>query len=739
LAKRLGDGPRKLLLATILLLSGVFIGCRPRAAEVTEQPTAATAGHRRMVDLLELLHYKSQQDNPFLGDNGLRELQQALAALPPHAAMRKFELNGVLGESLLRLGESEQAIEHFNAAIELLPQLRPPQSDQLPPGIKEQIRFQLAVAWLRLGETENCVHCQTGDSCILPIRSGGVHRDQKGSTEAIDHLLKLLEGNPSHAGAKWLLNIAYMTVDGYPDEVPKEFLVPTSRFSSDEQFPRFTNISTKLNLDTVSLCGGAVAEDLDGDHWLDIVASSYGTAAQLRVFRNNGDGTFTKRIGEANLGGIAGGLNMVQADYDNDGDTDIFVLRGAWWGEHGRFPNSLLQNDGNGRFSDVTFSAGLGDERYPTQTAAWSDFDNDGDLDLFVGNEDFPCQLYRNDGTGRFQDIATQAGVTQGGFAKAVVWGDYDNDRDPDLYISSQAGHNRLYRNNGDSTFAEVAAKLDVQRPHKSFPAWFWDFNNDGALDLYVASYQFGVDYLAKDFFRVPHGTDSDCLYQGDGQGGFRDVGSEQGLVRVTQPMGSNFGDLDNDGFLDFYLGTGYPQYEGLMPNLMFRNRGGDGFSDVTYSGGFGHLQKGHGVVFADFDHDGDQDVFIEMGGALAGDAFRDVFFENPGFGNHWFKIKLRGVQSNRSAIGARIKMVFNDNGESREVYKWVNSGGSFGCNPLRQEIGLGKAERIDLLEVYWPTSDTTQSFRDLEVDQLVEVTEGKPTYEKIPLQAIKF
>lgn len=193
--------------------------------------------------------------------------------------------------------------------------------------------------------------------------------------------------------------------------------------------------------------------------------------------------------------------------------------------------------------------------------------------------------------------------------------------------------------------------------------------------------------------------------------------------------MGANFGDLDNDGFLDFYLGTGYPPYFALMPNLMYRNRAGESFADVTTAGGFGNLQKGHAVVFADLDRDGDQDVFAQMGGALAGDRFHNSLYQNPGFGNRWVNVELTGVRSNRSAIGARIRVQVLEEGKSRSIYKHVNSGGSFGANSLEQTIGLGKAERIELLEVYWPTSDVTQTFRDVPMDRSLHVLEGSERF----------
>ena len=193
--------------------------------------------------------------------------------------------------------------------------------------------------------------------------------------------------------------------------------------------------------------------------------------------------------------------------------------------------------------------------------------------------------------------------------------------------------------------------------------------------------------------------------------------------------MGSNFGDIDNDGYLDYYLGTGYPAYEGLMPNRLFRNQAGERFLDVTTAAGVGHLQKGHGVAFADFDHDGDLDLFVELGGAYLGDAYANAVFQNPGFENRWLAVRLGGVESNRSGIGARIRADFSDRGERRSIYRWVNSGGSFGANPLRQHLGLGQAEQVQMLEVHWPASGRTQRFRDVPVDRYIAIAEDADQY----------
>ena len=399
-----------------------------------------------------------------------------------------------------------------------------------------------------------------------------------------------------------------------------------------------------------------------------------------------------------------------------------------------RLSNSLLRNDGQARFRDVTWEAGLASQHFPTQAAAWADYDNDGDLDLYVGNEHYSSQLFRNDGAGHFEDMAREAGVTNDDFAKAVVWGDYDADGDPDLYVSNFGGPNRLYVNRGDGTFTDAAPELDVELPLKSFPAWFWDYDNDGALDLFVSGYEWNVTDVAAEHFGLPaRSTELDRVYRGDGRGGFAEAGFATGIARITQPMGSNFGDIDNDGFLDYYLGTGYPAYEGLMPNRLFRNHAGERFLDVTTAAGVGHLQKGHGIAFADFDHDGDLDLFVELGGAYSGDAYANALFENPGFPNRWLAVSLEGAESNRSGIGARIRADFSDRGERRSLYRWVGSGGSFGANPLRQHLGLGQAERIETLEVHWPASGRTQRFHDLPVDRFIAIGEHAPEYRVLP------
>jgi hypothetical protein len=694
-----------------------------------------------MVSLLSEIAARTPDEHPFLGDKVLRELEPKLAALPAGAGPQvRWDLEKKIGVEKLRLGRNEEAVKHLETAFGYLPAILKEIGNEEARGTV----FHLALANLRMGETQNCVARHTAESCILPLQGSAVHVDQRGSRRAIDLLQRILSVDPNHVTSRWLLNIAYMTIGAWPDGVPPKHLVPPSAFASDEEFPRFTNVSANLGLDRNNLSGGTIIDDLDGDHDLDVLISSFHTAGPLVLYRNEGDARFVDRTVEAGLEGLLGGLNMVQADYDNDGDVDLYVIRGAWLGAVGRHPDSLVRNNGDGTFTDVTFQAGLGRADWPSQTACWGDYDNDGDLDLFVGNETgptlrSPCELFRNEGNGTFTEVAAEAGVENYRFTKGAVWGDYDGDRLPDLYVSNLGEENRLYKNEGNGKFVDVAPRLGVTHPVRSFPTWFWDFNNDGALDIFVSSYWPPVYHTAASYMGLPHGAELARLYVGDGRGGFRDAAVEMGIRRVMLPMGSNHGDLDNDGWLDFYLGTGYPGYEGLVPNVMFRNRGGKGFADVTTAGGFGHLQKGHAVAFADLDEDGDQDVFEQMGGAFAGDSFRNILFENPGFGNHWLKVKLIGKRSNRSAIGARLRAEIDEGGTRRSIYSHVNSGGSFGANPLRRHIGLGKADRVERLEVFWPTTGVTQVLEAILADQSIEITEDEASWRAISIARSSF
>ena len=743
----------------VLLIVASALGCHRQGNETApastisvrpiiapRQPPSPAQAHALMVEELREISVSTGETIDWLGDAKALALRRQLAETQQWQSLpQQYAVQSELAGLELRLGNEREAIELLLQCQQLVDQTLKETPDERMAQLANDLDFKLGVAHLRLAETQNCVNRNTLDSCLVPIRGGGIHVDLDGSTGAIHWFERVLRKAPEKSAiwlrALWLYNIAHMTLGQYPDEIPKEWRVPQRAFEPKGGFPSFTNISQRKGLDTFSLAGGAIVDDFNGDCQLDIVVSNYDTYGQMHFFENE-QGEFIDSTKQAGLTGLLGGLNLVQTDYDNDGFLDLFVLRGGWFQSGGRHPNSLLHNNGDGTFTDVTFSANL-QSRAPTQTASWADYDNDGDLDLYIGNEttrSVPIYslLYRNNADGTFTDVADQAGVLNNRFAKAVVWGDYDNDRLPDIYVSNFGQSNRLYRNRGDGTFVDVAQQLGVTGPRRSFPAWFWDFNNDGALDLYVSSYADDIVWLAAHFLEVlPHDAgyeiEPPALYKGNSSGGFTHVSERYQLTAPTAPMGSNFGDLDNDGYLDFYLGTGEPEYQNLMPNVMYHNQQGESFADVTMAGRFGHVQKGHGVSFADLDHDGDQDVFEQLGGAYPGDGFYDALFENPGFGNNWIVISLVGRHSNRAALGARLQLRVKQGDSLRSIYKHVNSGGSFGANPLGQSIGLGNAEQVESLEIFWPSSGKTQVLRDLSVNQAIRVVEGQERYVELP------
>ena len=306
----------------------------------------------------------------------------------------------------------------------------------------------------------------------------------------------------------------------------------------------------------------------------------------------------------------------------------------------------------------------------------------------------------------------------------------------PDLVVSILGRDNKLFRNDGGTDinnwkFTDVSEESGIAQPVFSFPVWSFDVNNDGWEDLFFGDYNDAhhrvPDEYAGEMLGLPTMFERPALYINNQDGTFTDHTDSFGLDKVLFAMGCNFGDLDNDGYLDFYIGTGSPSYEAIVPNRMFRNHEGKYFEEVTFSGGFGIIQKGHGVSFADIDNDGDQDVYIVMGGAYQGDNFPNALYENPGNSHSWITIKLQGVKSNRAAIGARLKVVASDQlGNERTITRLVSSGGSFGANPFQAQIGLGHAVTIRELTVTWPDArQTVQRFENIAVNQFIRITEG--------------
>ncbi|MDX1640781.1 MAG: CRTAC1 family protein [Balneolaceae bacterium] len=702
----------------------------------SEKPVDLEDGTEAMVARLDSI---ARNVDPMANPYASKARVEFMKQIPePNSPEENIRYNGTLAQEMVFAGQTESAIEILTPLLHRL------ETDQkhLAGTYLESLVDLLAFSYLRLAEQQNCLHNHTSASCLFPIQKEGIHTLTEGSEKAMDFYRQISERQPDNMEARWLLNVAAMTLGKHPDEVPRKWLIPKDAFETDESFPRFQDIAPFTGLaEEMSLSGGSVTEDFNKDGLIDIMASSWGLSDQIRYFENSGDGHFVDRTHEAGLTGITGGLNLKHADFDNDGFADVFVLRGAWLGEAGLHPNSLLKNNGDGTFSDVTESAGLM-SFHPTQTAVWSDFNNDGWLDLFIGNESYgssvhSSELYLSSQDGTFRNIAKESGVAVEGYIKGVAAGDFNNDSYPDLYISRFGGYNTLFRNEGpDSnnipTFTDVTSQAGVSEPVESFPTWFWDYNNDGLQDLFVFGYYATPGDVAREYLEMPHEAEFPRLYRNNGDGTFTDVKSDAGLEKVIYAMGSNFGDLDNDGYLDFYAGTGDPDMRTVIPNRMFRNNSGIEFSEVTTSGGFGHLQKGHGISFADLDNDGDQDIFTVIGGALEGDVYMNALFMNPGNENNWISLEFQGTESNRAGIGSKIVIEAEAPSGLRKIHRTVTTGGSFGSSSLQQEIGLGKISHIDRLQITWPASGRIQHFQNVAVNQTYLVSENSDQLEPV-------
>ena len=712
-----------------------------------------SADHRRrdgtaeMVDTLASLYAKARA-NPeryqFLNRERADSIQ---SQLPSHGGRSNLQGRFLLARERLLAGQSIEAIGEIEAIVRDLGIVGKPITPQT-----KQIFDLLAIAYLRLGEQKNCVDNPAANVCILPLHGAARHADETGARGAIAQYEALLASDPNDLGSRWLLNIAHMAIGGYPDRVPKAYLIPRLLPDPTRTFPLFSNIAGARGLAVNGLSGGLAIEDFNHDGFLDLFMTSWGMVDQSRLFIADGHGGYDDRTERAGLLGIVGGLNVTHADYDNDRYSDLFVMRGAWLGDAGTQPNSLLHNKGDGTFEDVTIAAGTL-SFHPTPTAAWSDFNLDGFLDLFVGNESGTAlgqashrsELFLNNGNGTFTEVSTKVGINVDAFVKGVAWGDVNNDGLPDLYVSVLNAPNRLYVNRGGTSvdtwrFEERGAAAGVQLPIASFGTWFWDFDHDGWEDLLVLSYDIGNgqalhDAVAREYLRWPStgpgsapSVESTRLFRNNRNGTFTDVTHAMGLAdKVIFAMGANFGDLDNDGWLDFYVGTGNPDLRAVIPNRMFRSVEGRRFEEVTLEGGFGHIQKGHGTAFVDLDRDGDEDIYMVMGGAYQGDRFANVLFENPGWPKRaWVALDLEGRTANRSAIGARVEVdVVDAKGARRTWRRTVGTGGSFGAGSLQLHMGLGSAIRIEKLRIRWPDrARTTTTHGPLAVNQFYRIVQ---------------
>ncbi len=678
----------------------------------------------------------------YLSSNKVKGIDEKIKG---SSEIEKIELLSQKASALLNVGQTAESIKIFESLIMQL------SGNASANQFLYLMKRQLAIGYMRLGEQQNCIANHNEDSCIIPISSKAQHKLREGSEKTIKLLEELLAINPEDKDAQYVLNIAHMTLGSYPDGVPVKYRIPEHKFQSKVDFPKFKDIASALGVGVNELSGGTCIDDFNNDGHLDIITSSWGFEDQVRYFENDKKGGFVDKTSSTGLVGVYGGLNLRHTDYNNDGFIDFIILRGAWLDTQGALPNSMIKNNGDGTFTDVTIETGLYTLK-PTQTAVWADFNLDGWVDLFVANESTPngineCDLFINQKNGVFKNETREAGLMDVGYFKGVAVGDVNNDRWPDLYVSNFFGKNILYINEGNDQklgFKKAPESLDIGSPQNSFSTWIFDYNNDGLEDIFVSGYsnsEYSPAALMMDYNIKNYSGNSPHLYRNLGNNKFKEVSSSVGLNEPVTTMGCNIGDLNNDGYLDFYLATGNPNYYSIVPNKMYLNNKGESFDDITYTSGFGHIQKGHAVGFGDLDMDGDQDIYTVMGGALEGDIYSNLLYENPiGNENNWIHIKLVGVESNRAAIGAKIKLTISENGKKRNIYHSVGYDASFGGNSLLAEIGVGSAEKIDKLEVLWPTNKMNNSvFQNVNINQKIRLVENQKEYSKLELPKTTF
>jgi len=523
----------------------------------------------------------------------------------------------------------------------------------------------------------------------------------------------------------------------------------------------FTNVAREIGIDLRNVSGtaekkyiietvgaGACWFDYDNDDDMDLYVVNGSTLeaflsnnnkATNVLYRNDSAVTFTDVTQEARVGHTGWGVGCAVADIDNDSDEDLFVTNFG--------PNVLYLNNGNGTFTEITQSAGVDDARWGAGSA-FGDYDNDGYVDLYVTNylefdphnlpDDRHCQwkgaevmcgpegfpkttdiLYHNNGDGTFTDVSKSAGIVDDvGYGLGVIFCDYDNDGDSDIYVANDSSPNFLFRNNGNGTFTDVAlisgvAYSEDGREQAGMGIDFGDYDNDGDQDLFVTN--FSDDY--------------NTLYRNEDGKFFTDVTTQLG---INQPSyyalgwGTKFFDYDNDGDQDIFAANGhvYPQVDISDPttsyrqrNHLFRNDGNTNFKEVSVIAGAGMniVQGSRGAAFADYDDDGDIDIFVVNDNELP-----NLLRNDGGNKNNWLKVKLIGTKSNRNGIGAKVLIQTESGGQIQEV-RGNSSYLSF--SDIRLHFGLDKVDKVNLLEVHWP-SGIKQKLENVDVNVLIVITE---------------
>lgn len=480
-----------------------------------------------------------------------------------------------------------------------------------------------------------------------------------------------------------------------------------------------TQRDTPVDIDSGAWLGpGTAAVDFDNDScWMDIFVIGDGGLPNA-LYHNNGDNTFQEIAESAGIANTPKARGCVWFDYDNDGWRDLYVTCDG--------PNFLFANNGDCTFTDVSQQAGVADDLHGTSIAI-ADYDHDGWLDIYVANWGRPAsllvfnpaprtnRLYRNLGDGTFEEVAQPAGVADDGIAWGAIFFDYDNDTWPDLFVANDHGPDKLYRNKGNGTFQDVSNESGIVtqirgKPTGAMGLCVGDYDNDTDLDLFVTNY------------------DEDLLWRNNGDGTFSNVAEEVGVANEGVGWYASFVDFDMDGDSDLYVVNGdVDNSQKTNVNRLYENHQGQ-FVDKAEDYNLGVNAVARGATAGDFDNDGDVDFYI------VNNTGNTLLKNNVNPSNNRIKVRLRGTESNRDGIGARVEVKIADHIQTQEL---VCGTGFLGSDSLEMEFGLAKANRIDSITVKWPSGivDTYGRMGSPSNISVIIFTEGEARQLMVPVE----
>ncbi len=677
---------------------------RKQEAEAQFQAGLRMVAERNTDRAIEFFQHATALDPAHAGAHfyaGLAFLQRGYTSLrlADHHLSRAIELDDAnprryhwRGIVRLRLGEFAAATADFEAVLE-----RAPES---PATLRA-----LGTALLRLG---------------APGPAAAALR------QAVD-----LEPEPLEP--RWNLELATRRAGDSPERLPDRYRLDLPDRGAPSPV-RFEEVSAEVGIERWSRGRGSAWADFDGDGDLDLL--SLGIRDPHALYRNrlreDGRAVFEPAAAETGLLDSRGGWSGLFFDFDRDGDPDLHVTRDGWDGRDG---NSFYRNEG-GAFREVTAAVGLAGP-LDAFTAAAADVNRDGWLDLYVANGvgtpgGSPNRLFLG-APGGFVERGEAFGVADHGRSVGSAFGDYDQDGWPDLLVANFFGGPELYRNLNGAGFENVTAAAGLEAPVEAFVGFFFDTDNDGWLDIFVVGFTPDMETALQSQVegRAVHEGSRLALYRNDRDGTFTDVTEAAGLSWNLGAMAAAFGDVDNDGWLDLFIGAGAPPMERLEPNRLFRNLGDGTFADVSEAAGLADLGKGHGAAFADYDEDGDLDLFVPIGGAFPGDRQRSALYRNDAAqqpaANHWLQLRLHASTLHPDAAGAQVRLRVTAEDDAAVQLRELAIGGGFGITPSPiLQFGLGPHAAAAEISIRWP-GGARRVLRDVPANQRLEVREDPP------------